>query len=991
MTNPPQDAGIPATRRAFEPAGRSRVEGNAYHRALQRLAGKRDVATILAIGASAGDGGTRALVAAIRALERKPDVFCLARSPDARAGLADALRDDRRVHLLAAAEDGLDGEHAQVLRDVVTARADVVLISGEEFPGMPELDALSGARWVALDGTAPGSNQTRYARLAADDAYEIVEENRYLENGYAIFRKRGAREELPIHFLTVGTTDEPFIRHHAEVFRDLPFPWVWHVVDGIAPPESPAGPTTPSSDTDPRDTGRPIDGTSAYLDGLAAAFPDRIRLHRRQPGEIWASATEMANAPLAAISEPCLLWRVDGDELWTAAQIVAARDMFIEEPARSAAFYWCWYFVGEDIAITSRNCHAQDPDRDWLRTWRFEPGDSWIRHEPPLLGRRLPDSHVVDVGRLNPFTHAETEAGGLVFQHFAYATEAQVRFKARHHGHVGAVESWRRLQAAPLPARLADFFPWVRDETMVGRARWLGVAPLARREWVVGRASPRRRPRIVVDGVFFQRFQTGIARVWRSLLREWARGDFARDLVLLDRDGTAPKIPGIRTIAVARHDYARLDQDRAMLQAICDAEGADLFVSTYYTTPTETRSAMMAYDMIPEVLRFDFAEPMWSEKRHAVGYAGAYVAISHSTARDLARLYPQVAARPITVAHCGVPDGYGPTSRDEIEAVKAKYGITKPYFLLSGGMGTYKNPILFFRAFAQLPDRDGFAIVATGSVPQIEPQFRSLIGGASMHVLWLQDGELRALYAGAVALAYPSLYEGFGLPVVEAMACGCPVITTNVASIPEVGGDAALYVRPDDVAGMLAALQRVRDPDLHAALSARGLEQASKFSWQRMAATVRDALTRAALRPGVRPGTEGARHRDPGNELENALADLRVGRLAEAEAICERILQTAPDNPHAHNLRGIALLRAGKPQQAVDSLLAAIRLKPDHARALNSLGVALQVLGSQPHAQNCFRRALELDPAYGQARENLEISRVRNTAQGMGIDAAIPA
>jgi hypothetical protein len=101
---------------------------------------------------------------------------------------------------------------------------------------------------------------------------------------------------------------------------------------------------------------------------------------------------------------------------------------------------------------------------------------------------------------------------------------------------------------------------------------------------------------------------------------------------------------------------------------------------------------------------------------------------------------------------------------------------------------------------------------------------------------------LRLAYAGAVALVYPSKYEGFGLPVLEAISCGCPVITCPNASIPEVAGEAALYVNDEDVEGLTDALCEVQKPKVRNSLIAAGLEQAKKFSWSKMAKTVSSVL-----------------------------------------------------------------------------------------------------------------------------------------------------
>jgi hypothetical protein len=116
-------------------------------------------------------------------------------------------------------------------------------------------------------------------------------------------------------------------------------------------------------------------------------------------------------------------------------------------------------------------------------------------------------------------------------------------------------------------------------------------------------------------------------------------------------------------------------------------------------------------------------------------------------------------------------------------------------------------------------------------------------------MLQLSDEELRAAYSGAVALVYPSIYEGFGLPVLEAITCGCPVITCPNASIPEVAGEAALYVNDDDVNGMANALCDIQKPDVRNSLTVAGLEQAKNFSWSNMARIVSSTLIDATLLP----------------------------------------------------------------------------------------------------------------------------------------------
>lgn len=353
--------------------------------------------------------------------------------------------------------------------------------------------------------------------------------------------------------------------------------------------------------------------------------------------------------------------------------------------------------------------------------------------------------------------------------------------------------------------------------------------------------------RIAVDGVFFQMISSGIGRVWLSLLQAWARSGFSRQLVVLDRAGSAPKLPGIRYVTIPAHNYATLEQDRTGLQKVCDNLHADVFVSTYYSTPLTTPALLLVHDMIPEVMGWSLDEPMWREKRQALDYASAYVCVSENTARDLKRLFPPAASRPVTLALNGVDrNAFHPAGESETHALREKHRIANPYFMLVGQRERHKNAQLSFRGFAHLAGREAFDIVCAGGYAQLEPELAARVPGTAVHMLRLGDDELRAAYSGARALVYPSTYEGFGLPIIEAMACACPVISCAKGAIPEVAGDAALYVGEDDAEAMAAALTRVLEPETRAALGTRGLARAQAFSWERMAAIMGQAITNVA-------------------------------------------------------------------------------------------------------------------------------------------------
>lgn len=347
--------------------------------------------------------------------------------------------------------------------------------------------------------------------------------------------------------------------------------------------------------------------------------------------------------------------------------------------------------------------------------------------------------------------------------------------------------------------------------------------------------------RIVVDGVFFQLAASGIARVWRSLLSIWAQQ--ARfEIFLLDR-GNCPRIDGITRIPFPRYHAAQAAADSALIQRMCDHVAADGFVSTYYTSPLTTPMALMVYDMIPEIFDFDMRIKEWREKEIAIAYAQAYVCISNSTRNDLRKFYPEIRQDLVRAAYCGVDrDTFYPR---DATAFRASHDLTRPYFLFVGSRvqhKSYKNSDLFFDALQQMRAVD-FDVFCVGGEPEIEQQvLDALPQGVRCTRVVLTDDDLAQAYAGAAALVYPSLYEGFGMPVIEAMAAGCPVITTNRGSLAEAAGDAALLVDGTSVPEMARALEQVLDPGTRDRLREKGYAQAAKFEWEPMADAMADQI-----------------------------------------------------------------------------------------------------------------------------------------------------
>ncbi|MBM4145211.1 MAG: glycosyltransferase [Nitrospira sp.] len=344
----------------------------------------------------------------------------------------------------------------------------------------------------------------------------------------------------------------------------------------------------------------------------------------------------------------------------------------------------------------------------------------------------------------------------------------------------------------------------------------------------------KKHKKIIIDGVtfFLQKDRPlGISRLWKSLLTELSFTPLADRILLLDRDSTAPFIPGIRWRNIRGYENIHFEDDSLYLEEICHEEEADLFISTYYTYPENSRCALMLYDMIPELTGMDLSLPEWRAKAKAIEKAHAYFSISESTRNDFRKLYPQYSHKEIYITHPAVSTEFRPNSPDEISSFRKEYCIQKPYFMIVGHRGLYKNAHLFFRAFSLLDNKYDYEILCTGGAKELEKNFQSYIKNTRCQVRFLSDRDLSIAYSGAIALVYPSQYEGFGLPILEAMKSGCPVITCRNSSIPEVAGENALYVDIHDVAGMQNALLKVQDPHIRESHINKGIENSKRFTW----------------------------------------------------------------------------------------------------------------------------------------------------------------
>jgi glycosyltransferase involved in cell wall biosynthesis len=238
--------------------------------------------------------------------------------------------------------------------------------------------------------------------------------------------------------------------------------------------------------------------------------------------------------------------------------------------------------------------------------------------------------------------------------------------------------------------------------------------------------------------------------------------------------------------------------------------------------------------------------------RWSAAAATRVIAVSQATAADLNRVYG-VAPAKIDVIYeaCAAPEA---VTAEQVAAVRRQYGLIRPYALFVGTLQPRKNVVRLAQAYAALASarRLDFDLVLAGapgwlSAPIVAALEELHLGDRIRRLGYVPDGALPALLAGARIFCLVSLYEGFGLPVLEAQSYGVPVMTANNSSLPEVAGDAALLVDPTDVDAIADAMLRLsQDEPLRQQLIAAGHANVKRFSWEKAARETLEVLKRAA-------------------------------------------------------------------------------------------------------------------------------------------------
>ncbi|MGQ0600787.1 MAG: glycosyltransferase family 4 protein [Anaerolineales bacterium] len=270
----------------------------------------------------------------------------------------------------------------------------------------------------------------------------------------------------------------------------------------------------------------------------------------------------------------------------------------------------------------------------------------------------------------------------------------------------------------------------------------------------------------------------------------------------------------------------------------------DLLHSLAFASPllNPTPAVVTVYDLsfrlFPE--NFPAAQRLYLSAltAHSCRHARRVIAISENTKADACR-WLDVSAERVDVAHPGVEPRFRPLPRREVEAFRQRAGLPERFILYLGTLEPRKNLSSLVASFANLQSKiSNLKLILAGAkgwhYAGLFAQVASLGLTDRVHFPgFITAEELPLWYNAAAVFAYPSTFEGFGMPVLEALACGRPVVTTNVSSLPEAGGEAALLVPPGDVAALTGALWRALNDD--GSLAARGPAHAARFTWEHTA------------------------------------------------------------------------------------------------------------------------------------------------------------
>ena len=348
----------------------------------------------------------------------------------------------------------------------------------------------------------------------------------------------------------------------------------------------------------------------------------------------------------------------------------------------------------------------------------------------------------------------------------------------------------------------------------------------------------------------------GIGTYIRNLLRQLAKLDSGSEYVLLcqERDGALAAALGRNFRAVTDNSPTYSLREQMSIPLALRRERPDVFHAPHYVLPvlSGARSVVTIHDcihlMFPEYLpnraAYAYAQAsIWA----ATHKASRILTVSESSKRDILRFFDVPADR-ITVIYNAIDDRFREQPPEsEVVRVRERYQLHGSFVLYAGNVKPHKNLERLIEAFdlVRQSGLDDLKLVVIGDQVSKYAELRRAVHRHNLHKYvrflgYMPDETLAILYRLTSVFVFPSLYEGFGLPPLEAMASGAPVVTSNVSSLPEVAGDAAMLVDPYEPKSIADGIRRVlTEPELRDELRARGLRRAAEFSWEQSTRRVR--------------------------------------------------------------------------------------------------------------------------------------------------------
>jgi glycosyltransferase involved in cell wall biosynthesis len=367
--------------------------------------------------------------------------------------------------------------------------------------------------------------------------------------------------------------------------------------------------------------------------------------------------------------------------------------------------------------------------------------------------------------------------------------------------------------------------------------------------------------RIAVNGTFQGQGHTGSGQYLHRLIVQLRKLGAHEELLLLAPGWIAdsppqdiPSLPLSTPFDNLNRDLAKLWFEQVTFPRACRRWGADLAHVPYFAPPLSPSvpTLVTIHDLIPLLLpayRGSIQVRLYTRLVARAALRAAMILTDSGASRQDIISHLRVPTDRVRVVHLAADSMYRPVPQGpDRESVRNKYGVPLAYFLYLGGFDHRKNVDTVLRAFSRMVAGHKSRItcseprmVVAGRLPREDTPFtpdpRRIVHelGVSERVVftdWVHEEDKPALYSGARAFLFPSWYEGFGLPPLEAMACGTPVVASDRGSLPEVVGPGGILVSPDDVKGLADVMDSLwGDKALRQKLSARAQRQASRFSW----------------------------------------------------------------------------------------------------------------------------------------------------------------